>query len=404
MAKSVATLAVSVKARTSDFLKKMKKSRRAMRQFGKIVKVAARRVALFGAALATAAAAGIALYVRQSLQAIDVTAKVSDKLGIATEALEGLRFAAKLSGVEISTFDMGLQRFVRRIAEAGQLTGEAKAAIKELGLVATDFVKLAPEEQMYAIADAMENVALQGDRVRLGMKLFDSEGVALINTLSGGSQKLREMQKEARRLGITFTRDAAAKVEKANDAITKFKLSLRGAANLIAIAVSPKIKEMADRLTEWVVELNLAETGAGRLNDVLEKMAELLDKVSTATRGFDAEIKGIKLLGLAALNLAAKTTLGEAGLGLFGIDAKAIQQVRDEAYQNWIDAFNKLGFERTPGDFLRNLKVDEPGPARAQTPSGGARELAIQRVLESIERNTRSPRSIIPAVLGRTWQ
>jgi len=186
---------------------------------------------------------------RSSLASIDQVAKTSDKLGIATDKLIGLHHAAELTGISASTLDMGIQRMTRRIAEAGQGTGEAKAAIAELGLDAKKLAAMAPDKQFYAVADAMQKVGSQGDKVRLGFKLFDSEGVALINTLAGGSAALQKMQSEAEALGLTFNRVEAAQIEQANDAWTKLKGALKGVANTMAIDLAPGIQSVSDSLT-----------------------------------------------------------------------------------------------------------------------------------------------------------
>ena len=48
----------------------------------------------------------------------DAIGETASKIGVGVEALQELRFAASLAGVEQQTLDMALQRFVRRVAEA----------------------------------------------------------------------------------------------------------------------------------------------------------------------------------------------------------------------------------------------------------------------------------------------
>ena len=127
--------------------------------------------------------AGIALLVRQSIKATDALAKTSQKIGTTTEALSKMRYAADLTGVATATMDMALQRFVRRTAEAARGTGEAKGALRELNLDAAELLQMPLDEQLIALSDAFASVKTDADKVRLAMKLFDSEGVALVNTL-----------------------------------------------------------------------------------------------------------------------------------------------------------------------------------------------------------------------------
>ena len=54
------------------------------------------------------------------------------------------------------------------------------------------------------VADAFARIEDPAERVRLAFKLFDSEGVALVNLLSDGSGALEEMRERARDLGIVL--------------------------------------------------------------------------------------------------------------------------------------------------------------------------------------------------------
>ncbi|HET9337198.1 MAG TPA: hypothetical protein VFO12_12420 [Sphingomicrobium sp.] len=83
---------------------------------------------------------------------------------------------------------MALQRFTRRAAEAAQGTGEAKDALAQMGIALRDQSgNLRRSEDLLGdIADAFALIEDPAERVRLAFKLFDSEGVALVNLLSDG--------------------------------------------------------------------------------------------------------------------------------------------------------------------------------------------------------------------------
>lgn len=198
------------------------------------------------ALLGTVGAAGFGALIKSSINAGDELAKTADKLGVTTTALAGLRHAAELTGVSTGTMDMAMQRFTRRAAEAAQGAGEAKSALQELGINAEDLVKLPLDQQMSVVADSMAGVEKQSDKVRLAMKLFDSEGVALVNTLAGGSEALEKMTSEAEQLGITLSRTDTAQMEAANDSLTRLKAVFTGLTNQLGIAFAPIITFVAD--------------------------------------------------------------------------------------------------------------------------------------------------------------
>jgi len=121
----------------------------------------------------------------------------SKKLGINAESLQRLRHVAEQTGVATTTFDMALQRFSRRTAEAAMGTGEARDALRQLGIQLKDSEgkTRSVEELFMELPDAFGKVNSESEKLRLAFKLFDSEGVALKNTLSLTSEQMREMSK-----------------------------------------------------------------------------------------------------------------------------------------------------------------------------------------------------------------
>jgi hypothetical protein len=61
------------------------------------------------------------------------------------------------------------------------------------------------EDLLGEVADAFSRIEDPAERVRLAFKLFDSEGVALVNLLSDGSDALDGMRERAHDLGIVLS-------------------------------------------------------------------------------------------------------------------------------------------------------------------------------------------------------
>lgn len=201
-----------------------------------------------------AGAAGLGLLVKSSLDSIDALGKTASKLGVTTAELQKLRYASELAGVETRTVDMAVQRFTRRLSEAARGTGEAKDALIELGLNARELAQQPLEKQMLELANAFEQVESSGDRVRLAFKLFDSEGVAFINTLQGGTAALQEMFDEVDDLGVVLSANAVKGVEDANDSFVKLTSLFRGVRDSIVSSLAPAFRTFADSIRTNVVD------------------------------------------------------------------------------------------------------------------------------------------------------
>lgn len=263
----------------------------------------------WGLATATAAAGATAALVKMRMSAVDNLAKTADKLGVTTEALAGLQHAAEISGVSTETMNMALQRMTRRVAEAAMGTGEAKGALEELNINADALAKLPLDQQMNIVADAMQGVEKQSDRVRLAMKLFDSEGVALVNTLSGGSDGLKEMAQEASRLGIAISRVDAAMIEQANDDVLRAKSVFQGFGNQIATELSPLISELAANFYQTALDSNEAGNVGSR---VAQALVTGFGYVANAIHGVKIGVNGIRFvfakMGQFALTVISQMT------------------------------------------------------------------------------------------------
>ncbi len=239
-----------------------------------------------GAAGVAGAVFALTSLTRAGLQSVDVLAKTAKKLGLTTQALAGLRLAADKTGIAQRQLDIGIQRATRRIAEAADGSGEAKAAIEELGLSAKELVNVPVDEQMKLIADAFENVTGQANRVRLGFKLFDAEGVGLINTLAIGRKGLDEAAEAVQRYGTAISAVEAQSVEEANDALKDAKEAVKGLSTQLAVRFAPAITDAAKSFGNMVVFINT------ELLPALGFAAERLGLVRLAARALsDIEIR-----------------------------------------------------------------------------------------------------------------
>lgn len=284
-----------------------------------IRKVAKAVFSMKTAIAAVAGLTGIGLLVRQSLKATDVLAKTATKIGTTTEALSKMRYAADLTGVSTETMDMALQRFVRRTAEAARGTGEAKGALRELNLDAAKLIQMPLDQQLIELANAFESVGTDADKVRLAMKLFDSEGVSLVNTLGAGRDELIAMFNEAEKLGIVMSGKSAAGVEKANDALTRLFSLFKGVRDQIVAALAPAIEKLVTIIKEKLLKQLEAVNGDFSKLSILIR-DKLLGFISSLIYGFANAALGIENFGnkiIEVFNKADKFFGGEGDITKF---------------------------------------------------------------------------------------
>lgn len=301
---TVANLAVSVTARTSKFNRKMKGARKSVQVFGRSVVDVGKRLVQFGALAGGAAVAGLTIATKQSFALIDATAKLSDRLGITTEALTGLQHAATIMGSSTEGVNKGLEQFVRRLGEASSRTGEMRDALLMLGLDVATLQTLGTADAFMVVADRIAQIPDVMQKAEAAYRLFGRRGVELVNTLSLTSRGIEELMNEAKLLGITFDRLAAARVENANDAMERLRKTMRGTATQIADRLAPFVGALATRLTEVAIAGDGVRT---RVATAFEFVEKAIGKVLDATVLLSAEwfaFQGI-ILGTADITIKA---------------------------------------------------------------------------------------------------
>ncbi|KFA99593.1 hypothetical protein [Vibrio sp. ER1A] len=329
---------------------------------------------LFKLASGFAALAGIngmKSMIEQQATLIDQTAKQADKLGVTTQALTEFRYAAELTGVGANNLDTSLQRMVRRISEAAQGAGTASPALRQLGLDARQLSRMTPEQQLKAVADAFQNVNSQSDRVRLAFKLFDTEGVGMVNMLENGSNGLNSMAREAEQLGISLNRVDAAKVEAANDAMFKVNETTRASIQALTVELAPAIGGMANLFVEYAKQnggmnrvmadgIHSSITGIGYLANSYRGLELIIKSIDVAWLGFKASFMIVNQAMINTLHYTAEYIFKALVSPLQGtLDLAGL--VSDEA-ENMADKLRKFSNMPPPVIFdpvaINNAKLD----------------------------------------------
>lgn len=193
---------------------------------------------------------------------IDHAAKASRALGIDTATYQGLEHAAELSGVKTEQLGEALNKL--RATTAGPL-----------------------DEALYDLADRFQGLEDPAARARLLVSKFGESGLKLAGMFEGGRDGLKGLVEEAQKLGFALSDADAAKIEQANDAITRVKRSVEGLFNRILIALAPAI-EVAAKNFQAVLEI---------ARPVFDTIGKAIQAVASKLEPFYAKVReGIKTI------------------------------------------------------------------------------------------------------------
>ena len=284
---TIGNLAAILTAKDVGFSAGLKKASSDLSRFGGVMQGVAAGVGIGLASMAARAATALGGVIPHQMEAIDASAKLADTLGISTEALAGLQHAANLSGVSGELLTDSIGKMERVIGEAVNGSKTAQDAIGALGL---DFYQLAtqkPEQTFAQIADALNAIANPSQRAAAAQEIFGRSAKELMPLLREGSVGLGAMSAEAEKLGLSMSRVDAAKVEQANDALTKVQGLLTGLLNTLVVEISPYITKAAEDFIAWGTSGgNASKMVVSAVSQVLKGVAFLADTIDVVRIGW----------------------------------------------------------------------------------------------------------------------
>ena len=215
---------------TKAFQKGLAKAQKRSASFGKRLKKSFGGVK--GALLGIAGIGAFGTSIKGSLELADSLKKTADRLGLTTDELQNFTNAAKLSGIETTTASLGLQRYVRRLAEAQAGTGELKGILEEYNIEVknTDGTNKDAMVVLGELANIMKGNASQADNLRIAFKAFDSEGADLVRILDQGADGFAELAEKGNQMFGVFSQ---SNIEALSEAKTNLE-SLGRSATIVS--------------------------------------------------------------------------------------------------------------------------------------------------------------------------
>jgi hypothetical protein len=263
MAKTLTKLSVGIGGDFSGLSKAFSGAASAASGFGsKIAGIGSGLVKFTGIGAAITAGVGLIggsiggiTAVKEAFEGMDVNAKLSDRLGIATEKLVGLQHAANLAGISSEDVTVAFEHMFKSLGKAGDDGEKSADAINAMGLSVDALTKMKPDEAFAVISDKIAGIKNPTERATAAIAIFGKGAQSLLPLLMSGSQGIAAAQKEAEKLGLTYSRIDAKKIEDANDAITRLKAVGTGIAQNIAVGLAPLVTGIATKITGITVAM-----------------------------------------------------------------------------------------------------------------------------------------------------
>ncbi len=240
----------------------------------------------------------------------------SRNLTIASDALQGFRYAAEQSGSSASEMDGAIAMLNKNMANAAQgsnknlvgLMNHLGISMKDTNGKMKDAAALMPE-----IADAISRQTDATQKAYIATQFFGKSGQGLIKTLNDGAEGLEAQRKEAEKFGVVMSKEGVAAATLFGDSMTRTRYAIQGVQNSIGEKLLPTLQPMLDAMNDWIAENR--EWFATSITDGVKDLAVALKDIDikAVVNGFVSLVKtsfdvfnalgGLKTIGIAIASI-----------------------------------------------------------------------------------------------------
>jgi hypothetical protein len=319
-------------------------------QFEQGMKLAQSRLSSFSSAAAKAAAgvaaamsglgALVAAKVQGMLTDVDKLAKMSRSIGVPVEQFTALKYAAEQSGASVEELAR-LFRNVARNMQAAALSGGTafSKALESIGVAWRDaegnFRRA--DELLLDVADKFKTMQDGAGKTALAMKIFgEMMGPRFVSMLNSGSDGIRQMMEEARKLGITLDQQTADAAERFSTAMTKMNEGSRGMWVILTKRLAPALATLAERFAATAGQSKVVQLAIEALVIAFKSLVT----AGTIVHGVFREIINV---------------LSAAGSAIMAVARGELSQALEAAKSAWSDMGSAIAEDI---QFIRDLWTD----------------------------------------------
>lgn len=307
-----------------------------------------------GAFMALGAVKWVKGAIDQVMAAGQETGRLAARLGISTDMMQRLGYAAKLSGSDIEGLSAGLQKMqIQQVAAANGSAGAAEK-FKRLGVEIknADGTMKDSATLMLEMADGIGGLKSDAEKTAAVIGVFGRAAGPLVGMFKKGSKGIMEMSEELSEFGavmdgetIAATREYAKQNKRMAAAMLGIKISV--AKSLIPILAKSRKAFMDWYAANGKIIRQHIEKFFTRLGTVLSKVTSLLGRILSTALKFISNLNPMtkKIAGVTAALLGFMKILSMGTLGKF-ILLITILLLLLEDFQVWLEggnsAFGKL--------------------------------------------------------------
>jgi hypothetical protein len=183
----------------------------------------------------------------------DQVLKTAQKIGMGTQELQAMQYAAKLADVDTGELTIGLKFLNTSLYDASQGSAQAQKKFKALGLTYKDSNGniLTVDQSLGQIADKFASMEDGPKKTALAVDLFGRSGINMIPMLNQGSKNLAAITEEAQQFGLILDEVSIRQGAEFNDNLKRMRGMVLGLRNEIGMQLMPVLGGLIKKFIEW---------------------------------------------------------------------------------------------------------------------------------------------------------
>lgn len=234
------------------------------------------------AAGAGAAAAGIAFagkkvvdFANDVSSAGDEIDKMSQKIGISTDAYQEWAYVFERSGADVNNLQTGMKTLSGVITDAANGSDSAAKKLEAVGVSLEEINGLSQEDQLSLVISRLQEMGEGSERTAAATDLLGRSATDMAAVLNMTAEDTQALIDEAHNYGMVMSEEAVASSAAYQDSLTKLQGTLGGLKNSLVADLLPGLTQVVDGLAD-------VANGSTSLEDAIDQgisaVVESLDK------------------------------------------------------------------------------------------------------------------------------
>lgn len=239
----------------------------------------------------------------------DQVDKMSQKLGLSTEAYQKWDYVLNLAGTDIQSMTTGLKTLTNKIDDAKNGSSQAQEMFAKLGISMEDLSNMSREEVFEATIKGFQGMADSTERAALANDLYGRSGQSLTPLFNQTAEQTQEQIELAEKYGMIMSEDAVKASAAFNDSLTTMSMTINGLKNRMMGDFLPSLTAVTDGLAKvFTGDMSGADNIVAGIEGIVTGITEKLPEIR--------ELGGKIVSGLASALLEGAPLLFKEGTNL----------------------------------------------------------------------------------------